>query len=61
LGWYPDFETPEYQARLKQKIEDEVRSWNEYCEERAELYYDVDRGNENISSPSKRGVLNNGA
>lgn len=61
MGWYPDFETPEYQARLKQKIEDEVRSWNEYCEERAELYYDVDRGNENISSPRKRGVLNNGA
>ena len=61
MGWYPDFETPEYRARLRQKIEDEVRSWNEYCEERAELYYDVDRGNENISSPRKREVLNNGA
>ena len=61
MGWYPDFDTPEYRARLRQKIEDEVRSWNEYCEERAVLYFDVDRGKENISSPRKRGVLNNGA
>ena len=60
MAWHPDFETPEYQARLKQKIEDEVRSWNEYCKERAELYFDVDRGNENISSPRKRGMFNYG-
>ncbi len=43
MAWHPDFETPEYQARLKQKIEDEVRSWNEYCRERAELYFDEGR------------------
>ena len=43
MAWHPDFETPEYQARLKQKIEDEVRSWNEYCEERVLLFADNGR------------------
>ena len=37
MGWHLEFEAPEYQARLEQKIEDEARSWNEYCEERVEF------------------------
>lgn len=47
MAWLPEFETPEYQARLKQKIEDEVRSWNEYCEERVLLFADNGREEEN--------------
>ena len=37
MAWMPEFETPEYQAHLEKKIEDEARSWNEYCEERIEF------------------------
>lgn len=37
MGWFPEFEKPEYQARLEKKIEDEARSWNQYVEERVEF------------------------
>jgi hypothetical protein len=37
MAWFPEFETPEYQAHLEKKIEDEARSWNEYCEERISM------------------------
>jgi hypothetical protein len=43
MAWFPEFETPEYQAHLEKKIEDEARSWNEYCEERVLLFADNGR------------------
>lgn len=37
MAWFPEFETPEYQERLKENIKGEVESWGQYCEERGEI------------------------
>lgn len=50
MAWFPEFETPEYQAHLEKKIEDEARSWNEYCEERIEFQCREGRGGKMMDS-----------
>ena len=50
MGWHLEFEAPEYQARLEQKIEDEARSWGQYCEERIEFQCREGRGEDGAKS-----------
>jgi hypothetical protein len=57
MAWFPEFETPEYQAHLEEKIRREAESWNQHCEERIEFQVDPGKKKTHKNVSTKNSVL----